>query len=394
MDKSIEVFILQHSNIFDGASIQKGNIGALKSYLVKRNIALLSVILPLPESQHKVRIVEGYGDDSSPKEKIVNKPIFRCGSFSFFFDVIWLCVWSFRNRLRSTVWVGGDAFAALIGVLFQRLRLTKVVVLFATDIVPERFGNRVLNFLYRAVYVLATKNSNWVWCLSPSAKKALSGFADKEIIVIEGGPDANEIKPWISPTYDSSKILYLGYLEESKGIGLLLQAFKMVIDKGVDAKLEIIGSGPLEEWVKQKIKKDGIGSRVNFYGFVEDYGQLIRLVSSCCVGIALYDPAPQNYSYFADAGKVKEYLACGLPVILTRVPEIWEEIEKREAGMTVPWDANAVAQTIIAFLSDPDKIEHMRSSAVRLGLKYSWVKAFDYAFHLIGKKPEPINMAR
>jgi glycosyltransferase involved in cell wall biosynthesis len=384
--KSIEVFILHHSNIFDDASIPQSNIGALKSYLVRRKIVPLSVILPLPESSRKIRIVEVYGDYSSPKEKVINKPFFRCGSFSLFVDVIWLCFWFLKNKLRSSVWVGGDALAAFIGSLFQRLHLTKVVVLFATDIVPKRFDNKMLNFFYRVIYVLATKSSDWVWCLSPSAKKALLGFANRDIVVIAGGPDTDEIRPWISPNYDRSKILYLGYLDASKGIGLLLEAFKIVIDSGMDAQLEIIGSGPLEDWVKKKIKEDGIESRVKFHGFVKDYRQLVKLASSCCIGMALYDPEPQNYTYFADPSKVKEYLAFGLPVILTRVPEIWEEIEKCGAGMIALWDANAVARTIIAFLSDPDKIERMRSSAVSLSSKYSWIKSFDYAFYLIRRK--------
>jgi glycosyltransferase involved in cell wall biosynthesis len=388
MKKYNEFFILQHSNIFEGASVQKGNIGALKSYLAKRNFAPLSVILPLPESLYNVRIIEVYGDDSSPKEKTINTPILRYGSFAYFLDTFWFCGWYIRNKVRSTVWVGGDAFAASVGLLFQKLNLTKVVVLFATDIVPDRFGNAILNFFYRAIYVLATKNSTWVWCLSPSAKKELSGFADRDITLIAGGPEFDKIQQWISPNYDRSKILYLGYLEKSKGIDLLLEAFKLVIDSGMDAHLEIIGTGPLEDWIKKKIKEDGIESRVKLYGFVKDYSKLIKLVSSCCIGIALYDPDPTNYSYFADAGKVKEYLACGLPVIITKVPEIWEEIEKCEAGMVVSWDANSVAQTIISILSDPITIEHMRASAKLLGSNYDWTRAFDNAFSLSRRKTQ------
>jgi glycosyltransferase involved in cell wall biosynthesis len=151
----------------------------------------------------------------------------------------------------------------------------------------------------------------------------------------------------------------------------------------MDAHLEIVGTGPLEDWIKKKIKDDGIESRVTLHGFVKDYGQLIKLVSSCCLGVALYDPDPQNYSYFADAGKVKEYIACGLPIIITKVPEIWEEIEQCEAGIAVSWDANAVAQTLITILSDPVKIESMRASAKRLGSKYNWTRAFDNAFSLV-----------
>jgi glycosyltransferase involved in cell wall biosynthesis len=382
MNKSTEVFILQHSNIFAGASIQKGNIGALKGYLVKNRITQSSVILPLSESTNKVRIIENYGDDYSLKEKIVGKSLVRSGSFSFVFDSIWFIFWFLKNRMRSSIWVGGDAFAASIGLLFQRLGLTEVVVLFATDIVPNRFPSKILNFFYRTIYMVATRYCTWVWCLSPSAKNELSGFANRDILVIAGGPDPDEIRPWISQSYDKSKILYLGYMEESKGICLLLEAFKIVIDKGINAQLEIVGTGPLEEWVKKRIKDDGIESHVKLHGFVKDYSELIKLVSSCCVGMALYDPDPKNYSYFADAGKVKEYLACGLPIILTRVPEIWQEVVDCNAGIAVPYNANSVAQTIIDFLSDTYKIEQMRSSASNLGLKYNWNKAFEHAFAL------------
>lgn len=382
MIKSPKVFLLQHANIFGGASTQNGQIPALKSYLIRRKISSVSVTLPLPESPYKVSLIEVYETYPATKQ-IVNRRSSGSSSLLLLFDIFWFCSWLFKNKIRSTVWIGGDFLATSVGLIIQKLHLTRTVILFAGDIVPQRLGNRLLNFIYHFIYIITTKNSDWVWCLSPSTEKLLSSFTDKKIIVITGGPDLNDIQNWLAPQHDSSKLLYMGYLDELKGIDLLLQAFKIVIDQGIDAKLEIVGSGPLENWVENKIKEDGIENYVTLHGFVEDYGKLIRIMSSCCLGLALYKPVPQNYTYFTDPGKVKEYLACGLPVILTQVPEIWKEIEACEAGLTVPWDADIVAKTIIAILSNPEKIEHMRSSAIALSLKYSWTTAFDNAFNLL-----------
>ena len=51
--------------------------------------------------------------------------------------------------------------------------------------------------------------------------------------------------------------------------------------------------------------------------------------------MALYDVAADNFTHYADPGKVKAYIEMGLPVVMTRISDVVNAIEKFKAGEIV-----------------------------------------------------------
>ena len=100
----------------------------------------------------------------------------------------------------------------------------------------------------------------------------------------------------------------MGRLSYYKGIDYLLRAMKKV-----DAKLIIVGAGPLEEKLKGLISKMGIGDRIVFLGRVGD-DELINLYNACAV-FAL----PSIYKSEAFGVVLIEAMACGKPIISTEL---------------------------------------------------------------------------
>ncbi|ACE84820.1 glycosyltransferase [Cellvibrio japonicus] len=80
------------------------------------------------------------------------------------------------------------------------------------------------------------------------------GIAPEKITISYIGVDADAFTPGTTPLLQrSNRILYVGRLVEKKGANYLLEAFQQVKQQVHDAELIIVGKGPMEERLKQRI---------------------------------------------------------------------------------------------------------------------------------------------
>ncbi len=64
-------------------------------------------------------------------------------------------------------------------------------------------------------------------------------------------------------------VVYVGYLNERKGVTHLIQAFKQVVEQLPQAVLKIAGVGVLEASLRQQVEQLGLQVQVQFLGFIE-----------------------------------------------------------------------------------------------------------------------------
>ena len=81
-------------------------------------------------------------------------------------------------------------------------------------------------------------------------------------------------------------------------------------------------------------------------GYIESHEEIEEIVAKCRVGIAPYVPDPNSFTWYADPGKPKVYLGCGIPVIITKVPEVAFEISKRKAGIAINYNSHELSEAI------------------------------------------------
>ena len=60
---------------------------------------------------------------------------------------------------------------------------------------------------------------------------------------------------------------FVGRFHQQKGVLVLIDIWKEVVKLKPDAKLAMIGNGPLEEEVKNRAKEYGIGNNIDLFGF-------------------------------------------------------------------------------------------------------------------------------
>jgi glycosyltransferase involved in cell wall biosynthesis len=154
--------------------------------------------------------------------------------------------------------------------------------------------------------------------------------------------------------------LYVGRLSVEKGIDTLLSAWQ-----GLDGsfKLRIVGDGPLAQKVKQASQ---INPSIEWLGTKSSQEVYALMGTAAC----LVFPS-QWYETFGLV--VVEALACGTPVIASRIGGIEEIVEDAKTGLLfTPGDHRDLATRILWLKRNPQHLSQMRQEArSRFLAKYS-----------------------
>lgn len=131
--------------------------------------------------------------------------------------------------------------------------------------------------------------------------------------------EADEIVPYAKR---ENRFIYVGRLEEIKGIDVLLKAWKLLGEEAPE--LLICGKGPLEDWAKKYIEENGL-SKIKLLGFVENkqVRKLIGESKALILPTQVYEGFPMT---------IAESFACGTPVIGSDLGNTGSLIENGKNG--------------------------------------------------------------
>lgn len=143
------------------------------------------------------------------------------------------------------------------------------------------------------------------------------------------GVDINEFKPIKNP---QKKLTFIGSISEQKGIMDLISAMSIVNKKIPDIRLDIVGSGPLLDEVKEKIPKLHLEDIISLKGEIES-SKIGKFLADSYLLIA---PSKELKFSAEQVGLVMiEAQACGVPVISTKSGSIPEFVKDGATGILV-----------------------------------------------------------
>lgn len=144
--------------------------------------------------------------------------------------------------------------------------------------------------------------------------------------------------------YNTNRILYVGRLDESKGLSVLFKAFKLVLKEG-KCKLVLAGPGDINLYRKMA-KKMRIYNRVSFLGNVNHFTiKEIYKNSDVLVNPSLW-PEPFGRTLI-------EAMSLKKPVIATNQGGCIEVIQNGKTGYLIPpKNERALAEKILLILND------------------------------------------
>jgi glycosyltransferase involved in cell wall biosynthesis len=316
---------------------------------------------------------------------VLAETLARSGSrslFRFGADLIRTVAWVRRSG-RYDLFIAGDNLLALAGLWLRRRGIVRRVILYSIDYVPQRFTNSLLNRLYHSVDRFAAGQADIIWNLSPAieAARLLRDGPGRSApsIIVPVGSQFQRIRRTLKPSAPH-QIAFLGHLLEKQGLQLVIEALPVIREEVPDVRLLVLGDGPFLPALRQLAARLGVDNLVEFAGYLADHREIEQRLAESAVGLAPYVPDPVSFTRFADPGKIKTYLACGLPVILTDVPPAASQIEQRGAGRVVRYDVKDLAGAVIGYLADPPRLGQARAAAASLGAESDWSRIFADAF--------------
>lgn len=157
-------------------------------------------------------------------------------------------------------------------------------------------------------------------------------------------------------------------LVREKGICELMEAFRHVAQDRPELWLVLVGEGPLREEVRSAAVEHGLSHRVFLPGGVE-HREVATWLRACDVFTL-----PSHAEGLPMV--VLEAMACGLPVVASRVGGMPEVVDESVGSMVPPQNVDRLAKALSALLEDADRREEMgREAAARVRKTFTWERS-------------------
>lgn len=179
-------------------------------------------------------------------------------------------------------------------------------------------------------------------------------FSDK-VHVIYGGIDTSLFKPSTRALADHSalRIVCVSRLEPVKGHAELIEACRLLQERGVEFECHLVGDGELRSAIEEQIAQAGLRDKVILHG-AGTHKQVVEQLSNADVFVLA--------TVVAASGKreglpnvLKEAMACGLPVVASNISGIPELVEHEKSGfLLTSKDSAALATALERLKADPE----------------------------------------
>jgi glycosyltransferase involved in cell wall biosynthesis len=348
-----------------------GPAQALRDHLVAAGADVVTILHPLVPEQTPEHVVRAYRSGREASRRSIGVPLRP--PLSFAVDPL------VPLRVpRVDAWFGFNPLACGRGLVDRRLGRSRRVYLWSVDFVPDRFGaGSLLTRLYDRLDRYCCEHADGRVELSAAAREGrnarhgLAGQAARARIAPMGA--------WLDrvPTTQpdaiaARRVAFLGHLVPRMGVDTLLDALAQLAAKGERIEADVIGTGPLAHDLRSRAAALGLGDAVRFHGFVPDHRDVERILAGCTVAVAPYAEETGSFTRFADPGKLKAYVAAGLPTLLTDVPPNAGELAREGGAELVDDDAGALAYALSRLLGSPEEWRERRAAALAYARRFDW----------------------
>lgn len=225
---------------------------------------------------------------------------------------------------------------------------------------------------YREDYLELFDISSAIVAVSNNMKNQLVSLGAKEdkIFVNSCGADIPEGLV-AHPSEADVRFIMVGRLVEKKAPFLSIMAFAEVARDYPEARLEVIGGGPLLDVCRQVVNSYHLEGKVKFHGVLKHEEVLGLMAGSRCF-IQHSVVAPDGDSEGTPVG-VLEAMGIGLPVVATRHGGISDVIQDGKTGSLVDeYDIRGMVSAMKQYAGDAELAEQIGGSA-RLAISENWV---------------------
>ncbi|MFC2042749.1 glycosyltransferase family 4 protein [Chloroflexota bacterium] len=247
-----------------------------------------------------------------------------------------------------------------------------------TNVFSSRWQRPIVQYFENGIINIATGITvNTHFNLERYAKL---GYSRQNIIFVPNGVerdrfdqiiDTTDVIQQLSINPEAPLIVYIGTLGvKSHPLGLLLEAFSVVVDQIPHSRLLLVGGGEDYDTLISQAQCLGVFDKTLFVGH-QPPEEIPRYLAIATVSV---DPIRDDLVAKARYPlKIVESIALGIPVVTGDVGDRRLILQDGKLGVLVnPGDSCALADGILELLRDPSRREHMSRAAKDHKTKLYW----------------------
>lgn len=242
------------------------------------------------------------------------------------------------------------------------------------QVLPERPAQRIADYANRRT----AASYDAVVCTTEFAREEFDRIDARNAVTVPLGVDLEQFHPrrhsasvreqWAQ----SGQVLlvHCGRLSVEKHPWQSIAALAALRDNGVDARLVVVGDGPL----RARLQRQATRLPVEFTGFISSRDAVATMLASADVTVA---PGPHETFGLA----ALESLACGTPAVVSRTSAL-SEILTADSGATAANDPQSIAAAVAAVIGRPERMR--RVGARQRAEQFTWPQAARGMLHALG----------
>ena len=198
----------------------------------------------------------------------------------------------------------------------------------------------------------AIKGARGIVTVSEGFAAKVATLGGKNILVAQGGIDTDVYIPSLTDERRKFDFLYSGTASEWQGATIFAEAFEDVLETFPEATLVFVGQGT--DWPELEKAAEQVNTRhgreaITVLPPVSPQEVAVMNQKARCALVSIvphtYDEVPYPYPT-----KVLAAVSSGIPVVYAGEGPAVDDIRNNELGITVPYEAKAVAQAMLSIL--------------------------------------------
>ena len=165
------------------------------------------------------------------------------------------------------------------------------------------------------------------------------------------------------------RILYPGSLNRHQGVDLAIEALALVADRMPDAELHIYGEGPARPGLARLAEERGLTGRVKLMAPVP-IAEVPALLAQANIGVV--PKRADGFGNEAFSTKILEFMACGVPVIVSRTRVDTRYFTDAVVRFFAPGDPADLARVMLEVYGQRGNHEEWVRTAREFALRNSW----------------------
>lgn len=285
------------------------------------------------------------------------------------------------------VFIGMSGFDMLPAILLKRIKKIDKLIFYPIDYTDQRFSSPFLNKCYEMLDRLSVRSSTIIIYTNMRSKtiRERQGATPNQLQYVPNGIFLVDLPTQSKPGRSTHRNLYyVGYLDSCHGIQQAIKAFSGITSVVPQCTLTIIGSGPDEKYLRAYVSLKNLNHRVRLIGSLP-HKKILSILSQGGIGLAPYARG-SRWVYYCDSTKIKEYLACGLPVITSNATEASNLIGKHDCG-GVFQNFTGLKKWIIKLTTDRSLYLRFSHNARLVGRQFDYNQHYNRLFDNIDTHP-------